>query len=93
MVVGQDLACLCTAAVGDEPSGRFGEEVNGKELGRGQGTLKEGRDAPGPCGGDLEGAKGAPRCNDSSEILSIVSMLSRFVNSESNLRRRCCTEL
>jgi hypothetical protein len=49
VIRGEDLAGFFASAVSDEPSGRLGEEVNGKELEEGEGSLEKGGDSPAPC--------------------------------------------
>jgi len=45
----EDLAGFFASTVGDEPSGRFGKEVNSEELDEGEGSLEKRGDSPAPC--------------------------------------------
>jgi hypothetical protein len=49
VIRGEDLAGFFASAVGDEPSGRFGKEVNSKELDEGEGSLEKRGNPPAPC--------------------------------------------
>jgi hypothetical protein len=85
----QNLTGLLPAAMGDEPSGRFWEEVNANQLKCRESSLEKGGDPPTPCCVELERSECTP-CSDntakvkgrvlqSSELAS-VSRIGKFGN-------------